>query len=212
MHALVLCHGTPPSQQLLDSCLQEADYFVAADGGALTARTYDRQPDVVIGDLDSFGPGDDEPFPVIFDGDQETNDLQKALAHALGEGARQGTVLGATGRRLDQTLKNLSVLKRFDGRFERLRLRDNHGDTFLLARHATLRVPEETLISLFPLSGRVTGVTTEGLAWSLDDETLENGVRDGSSNRAVAEKVVIRHESGDLLAFVAGDYLYQPAS
>lgn len=212
MHTLVLCQGTPPSRQLLESCLEEADYFIAADGGVHTAREYGRRPDVVIGDLDSFRPGGEEPFPVIYDGDQETNDLEKALAHALGEGARSGTVLGATGRRLDQTLKNLSVLKQFDGRYERLRLRDDHGDTFLLARHATLRVPEETLISLFPLSGRVTGVTTEGLAWSLLSETLENGVRDGSSNRAVAEEVVIRHESGDLLVFVAGEYLYQPGS
>lgn len=210
MHALILCHGTPPSLSLLDGCLEEADYFIAADGGALTAREYDRRPDAVIGDLDSFKPEEDEPFPVIFDGDQETNDLEKALGHALKEGADSATVLGASGRRLDQTLKNLSVLKRFDGRFNRLTFRDDHGDTFLLVRHSILRLPKETLISLLPLTGQVTGITTEGLAWPLESETLETGVRDGSSNRTVAEEVVIRYDSGDLLVFIAGEYHYEP--
>lgn len=206
MKTLVICNGTPPSRELFQRNLEEADLLIAADGGAHIALRYGHAPDVVTGDLDSYRPEGEEPFEVVENHDQETNDLEKALALALDRGAAESVIMAATGERVDQTLKNLSVLKRFDSRFRRLLIRDDHGDTFLLPRRASLRLPEETLVSLFPLSGRVTGITTEGLRYGLEDEALENGVRDGSSNRAAAEEVTIRYESGDLIAFIASEY------
>lgn len=206
MTILILCNGAPPSRRLFHQNLKEAEYFIAADGGGLIARRYQREPDVVVGDMDSYEPREEDPFPVIEEQDQETNDLEKALALALREGGREAVILGATGHRLDQTLKNLSVLKRFDDRFRRLLIRDDHGDAFLLPRRAELELPKGSLVSLFPLSGRVSGITTEGLRYGLEDEVLENGVRDGSSNRALKRTVRIEHETGDLLAFIASEY------
>lgn len=206
MKTLILCNGAPPSRRLFHRNLKEAEYFIAADGGGLIARRYQRHPDVVVGDMDSYEPREEDPFPVIENRDQQTNDLEKALELALREGGREAVILGATGLRLDQTLKNLSVLKRFDDRFGRLLIRDDHGDTFLLPRRAGLELPKGSLVSLFPLSGRVGGITTEGLRYGLEDEALENGVRDGSSNRAVSRTVRIQHETGDLLIFIASEY------
>lgn len=206
MKILVICNGSPPSRELFQRNLEESDLLIAADGGAHIALRHGHTPDVVTGDLDSYRPEGEEPFEIVKNRDQETNDLEKALALALDRGASESVIMAATGKRVDQTLKNLSVLKRFDSRFRRLLLRDDHGDTLLLPRRSRLRLPRGTLVSLFPLSGRVTGITTEGLRYGLDDEALENGVRDGSSNRAADEEVIIRYESGDLIAFIASEY------
>ncbi len=206
MKTLVICNGTPPSRELFQRNLEETDLLIAADGGAHIALRYGHTPDVVTGDLDSYRPKGEESFEVVENRDQETNDLEKALALGLDRGAAESVIMAATGKRVDQTLKNLSVLKRFDSHFRRLLIRDDHGDTFLLPRRTRLRLPEGTLVSLFPLSGRVTGITTEGLRYGLEDEALENGVRDGSSNRAAGEEVTITYESGDLIAFIASEY------
>ena len=108
-----------------------------------------------------------------------------------------------TGQRIDQTLKNLSVLKQFNDRFQTLVFEDNYGITRLIPPKFTDDIPLGTTVSLFPLSGRVEGIRTKGLKYQLKDEALENGVRDGSSNQVADTPVEIQYRSGDLLLFVA---------
>lgn len=199
---LILCDGIPPSRPLFEECREWADYFIAADGGGLVAKEFGSLPDAVIGDFDSYKPSNDEPFEVIFDPDQETNDLEKALSLASGENSTHIRILGGTGKRLDHTLKNLSVLKQFDSRFEKLCLKDDFGDTFLLPKKFSAKLPVGTDLSLFPLSGQVSGITTKGLKYPLHHERLENGVRDGSSNEVLESPVEISYRRGDLLIFI----------
>lgn len=202
MKGLILCNGLPPKYSLFSKHLKQADLFIAADGGGNTARDMGHLPEVVVGDLDSFERQADDNFEVIEDPDQETNDLEKALELAVARGLHEVVVLGVTGQRIDQTLKNLSVLKQFDDRFESLVFEDNFGKIFLLPRTFSAEIFPGTTVSLFPLSGRVEGIRTEGLKYPLRDEALENGIRDGSSNRVVDTPVTIEYCSGDLLIFI----------
>jgi thiamine pyrophosphokinase len=110
--------------------------------------------------------------------------------------------LGATGHRIDQTLKNLSVLKQFNEKFLEIHMVDNFGEIRLLPTEFKTELTTGTQVSLFPLSGKVTGITTQGLKYPLKNGTLENGVRDGSSNEVVESPVHITHTHGDLLMFV----------
>lgn len=200
---LILCNGDPPSEQLFQECRTYADYLIAADGGGNIALRLNAKPDVVIGDMDSFKNTKEHSFEVVFEPDQESNDLEKALKLAKKEQATHVDILGATGLRVDQTLKNLSVFKQFHSEFEELRLKDNFGEIRLLESPFKDEFEIGTLISLFPLSGKVSGITTKGLKYPLKDEALENGVRDGSSNEVVENPVRITHKKGDLLMFVA---------
>jgi thiamine pyrophosphokinase len=200
---LILCNGNPPRESLLRQYRAKSDYFIAADGGGNIARKFKLQPDVVIGDLDSYTNTNNEPFDIIHEPDQNANDLEKALAFAKRQQATHVHILGGTGQRLDHTLKNLSVLKQFHNQFHTLRMRDNFGETRLLNPTFTDDFSIGTQLSLFPLSGRVTGITTSGLKYPLEDDMLENGIRDGSSNEAIDNHVMITHKSGDLLLFVA---------
>jgi thiamine pyrophosphokinase len=121
--------------------------------------------------------------------------LQKGGSHIF--------ILGATGLRLDHTLKNLSVLKQFNNQFEDLYLIDNFGISLILPNSFSRELPIGTSVSLFPLSGKVTNITTTGLKYPLKDENLENGVRDGSSNTVANTPVTITYKEGDLLFFEA---------
>jgi thiamine pyrophosphokinase len=203
MKTLVICNGHPPSSDLFNQTYRWADYVVAADGGGNIALQLGGTPDVVIGDLDSFDKHNAHSFDIKHDPDQESNDLEKALEEARKQNATQVIVLGATGRHVDQTLKNLSVLKQFNSRFQSLIMRDEYHDIFVLPKSFSIDLPVGTGLSLFPLSGRADGIKTEGLLYPLNDETLENGVRDGSSNQVTAPHVRITYKRGDLLCFIA---------
>ena len=117
-------------------------------------------------------------------------------------GARSVTLLGATAgdwTSHSRTYRSWHSSLRIS---ETLLMRDDTGWMCLLPRDYHFSTREGTTVSLFPLSGRVEGIHTEGLAFALHDEPLENGVRDGSSNRATAPLVRIRHRSGQLLLMV----------
>lgn len=202
MKTLILCNGHPPTEELFWKSRKWAEFFIAADGGGNVARSFNSLPDVVVGDLDSFEHEADDPFEIIFDPNQEANDLEKALTIAQREQAREVMILGATGYRLDQTLKNLSVLKQFNPYFDHLFMKDDFGETFLIPPSFSISLPAGTLVSLFPLSGVVKGITTQGLKFPLKSEALQNGVRDGSSNEVTGSPVEITYKKGDLLLFV----------
>ncbi|MCG2588405.1 thiamine diphosphokinase [Rhodohalobacter sulfatireducens] len=199
MKAVIICDGDIPEKAKIERALSDADIFIAADGGVLRARELGFQPDIIIGDLDSYSITGQEKADVIKDEDQETNDLEKALSFALKKSANSAIVFGATGKRLDHTLKNLSVLLQFDSRFDSITFLDDYAELSVI--HSPFKESFEigTIISLFPLSGKVEGISTDGLKYPLNNEALENGVRDGSSNEAVEETVEIKFKKGDLL-------------
>jgi thiamine pyrophosphokinase len=202
MNVLVLCNGEPPPEKLFEDTLGWADLFIAADGGGNIARSLGAQPGYVIGDLDSYEAQPEEQTEVIHQTEQETNDLEKALTLAKRKGSTSVKVLAATGLRLDHTLKNLSVLKQFNEQFQEIIFIDAHGTIRLLPRRFSMELPLDTSVSLFPLSGKVTSITTKGLKYALNNEALENGIRDGSSNSVTSTPVTITHQDGDLLLFI----------
>lgn len=200
MKLIIVCAGELPVP--MDIGFADADALYAADGGAIKCLEAGIIPDKVIGDFDSFRPAEYPGLLVEHDPDQETNDLEKTLVRALRDGFTDVVVLGATGKRLDHTLKNLSVLKHYKHRFERLVYRMQDGWLYLSEGDITLSVRPGQIVSLFPLSGRVDGIITDGLKYPLYREPLENGVRDGSSNEATEYRARIQHRSGALVVMV----------
>lgn len=202
MNALIVCNGFPPSKTLIQKETEQTDLVIGADGGGNILLKAGFTPDVVIGDLDSFQESGRDNFQLILDKDQETNDLEKALGFAKNKGAENVTVLGAFGLRMDHSLKNLSVMKQFHSQFNQLVFKDAYFDAFLINSPFETSLPLKTTVSLFPLSGKVTGITTQGLKYPLQNESLINGIRDGTSNINVETKIKITFDSGDLLIFI----------
>jgi thiamine pyrophosphokinase len=164
-------------------------------------------PDLIIGDMDSL-PKEDQatlaalgcrfvPHPRA----KDETDLELALTYAVEQGAGEIVILGALGGRVDHTLANVLLLalpalagipvRIVDGNQELLLLRS--GDVVELQGQ-----PGE-LVSLLPLMGDAHGVTTAGLAWALEDDTLRFGYSRGVSNEMTTASAEIRVEQGYLL-------------
>lgn len=202
MHAVIVSNGFPPTKELLQVESANADILIGADGGGNRILEKGFVPDFVIGDMDSFQKTERDDFEVIYDSDQETNDLEKALNLAVKKGANTCHVLGAFGQRMDHSLKNLSVMKQFHPKFEKLIYRDEQFDAFVVGDQYSAKTEIGTTISLFPLSGAVHGISTQGLKYPLSSETLENGLRDGTSNETNEPEFSVKVEDGDLIVFV----------
>ncbi|MBD3617035.1 MAG: thiamine diphosphokinase [Gracilimonas sp.] len=201
MHAVIVSNGFPPTKELLKAEVASADLLIGADGGCITILKHGFAPDAVVGDLDSFEAPESPKFKVVYKPDQETNDLEKALNYAIEQGVKTCTVLGAFGRRMDHSLKNMSVLNKFHHSFNELIFRDDLFDTVLIEDTFSAKISVGNIVSLFPISGEVTGIHTEGLMYALKNENLKNGERDGTSNETITDEFSVQIEDGSLVIF-----------
>ncbi len=202
MQALIVCGGTPPSKNLLESEIEAADFTIGADSGGYVFLGFKHYPDVVIGDLDSFEYTNHEGVKVIHDPDQDTNDLEKALNHALHKGAKSCVVLGTLGKRIDHTIKNVSVLQQFLPKFDSIIFRDDYGDMFLTKSPFKPNYDLGTIISFFPVGTPITGFSSKGVKYPLSDSALVMGSQDGTSNEIISDEVEITFDEGFLGVFV----------
>lgn len=205
MRAVILGNGEPPSAGLFAEAMAGSPLLLAADGGANTAARLGRTPDYVVGDLDSVVAaglaGVAVERQVRVDADDTGTDLQKALHLARQLGVEEADLLGFTGRRVDHTLWNLSLLKTWGARM-RLRFLDDYCETRLIRSRVRFSAPLGQRLSLCPLAGPVAGVHTQGLRFPLHGEKLIPGGRDGISNEVIANPVEVRVADGDLLLVI----------
>lgn len=119
----ILCAGEFPGNPYVRESLMSSDVVICCDGAATSFMRF-RKPDFIVGDLDSLPESvrEDMSDRIFHIGEQESNDLSKAfrwICSLLRLGDRRSeppfsiTVYGATGKREDHTLGNISLLADF---------------------------------------------------------------------------------------------------
>lgn len=219
MRAIIFVNGDLPKPDAVRKLLRDDDYLIAADGGTRHALGLGLIPSVIIGDLDSLDsatlpnglrnlPTSNDAFQSLetldskiiqFPEDKDETDLELALLHARERGFDEILLIGALGGRIDQTLGNLALLS--DPAWEGIGVRVDDGEEeIFFARHQAQvegRVGE--IVSLIPWRGDVRIANTEGLRWSLQNETLYAHQTRGISNELTAENATVEIEDGLLL-------------
>lgn len=179
--------------------------IIACDGASDFLKSCGVIPDVIIGDLDSAKPETLKYFskkPVIIKKvfDQNKNDLEKAIIYALSKKFKLINIVGFGGKRLDHTLNNLSILKKFY-RKAKIKIYENGFVGEIIGKSAEFECRVGSVVSLIPLPKAV-GITTKGLEYPLKNGTLEFGVREGALNEAVESKIRISLTNGHLLVLI----------
>jgi thiamine pyrophosphokinase len=202
MQALIIANGERLDRRFVRKLSKRVDLVVCADGGADAARTYGIVPDIILGDLDSCSAAATMHYrtsPLLFIGDQNSTDLEKAISYCILRKCTSAAIVGATGSRIDHTTGSLGCFKKFRRRIT-LTLYDAEGETILIEKSIRLRTRPGERISLIPLQ-RCTGVTTKNLLYPLRNESLELGVREGISNVATSTSIRVTHLTGTLLLY-----------
>jgi thiamine pyrophosphokinase len=209
LHALIFANGSIRDGTFVQQTLQTfpSPLIIAADGGARMAiNHFNLQPDIILGDLDSLSEQEVasyrqqgvtiQPYPV----EKDETDLEIALKWAVAQGVTHIRVIGALGRRIDQTFGNVYLLALPDlaGTDTRLIAADQQLWLARPGQHTITGRTGDTL-SLIPVQGDVTGIRTEGLYYPLRDETLFFGPARGISNVFTAECATVTLATGLLL-------------
>ena len=112
--AVILADGDFPTNAIPLGILNKANYLVCCDGAGAKAIEHGIMPTAVVGDGDSL-PKDiksmlGDKFHYV--SEQDYNDLTKATRYVLATipTARRIAYIGATGKREDHTLGNISLM------------------------------------------------------------------------------------------------------
>jgi len=208
-HAIVLIGGNSVAPRVEPASL-EADVVIAADSGLHLAEALGLTVDVVVGDFDSVDPellaaaqaagATTEAHPA----DKDATDFELALLAARVRGADSITIIGGTGGRFDHAVANVLLLG--DAAFANISLRAHFGPATLtvIRDEATLADRIGSYVSLLPIGGPASGITTRGLRWNLDADTLTSGTSRGVSNEFAEPSARITVASGALLVVQPG--------
>lgn len=109
---VILANGEYPADGIASAILHAAKRVVCCDGAADTFIRNGGKPDAIVGDGDSLSADTRREYSAVtfFDSDQETNDLTKAFRFCQSHGYGGITILGATGKREDHAIANISLL------------------------------------------------------------------------------------------------------
>ena len=190
--------------------IPHARSVVAADGGLQRAHELGLAVDVVVGDLDSVTPdalaaAEAAGVRVVrHPPAKDATDLELALDEAVALGARRVLVVASAGGRLDHLLGSLLLLAA--ERYTALELDALVGEALVhvVRGGRTMHGAPGELLTLLPLGGPATGVTTVGLEYPLRGETLSPGTTRGVSNVFVEREARVALERGVLLAIRPG--------
>ena len=113
--AVILANGDYPTAEIPLGILNTGSYIVCCDGSADRYISEGNIPDIIIGDGDSISTGNRDLYKhlIVIDSDQETNDQTKAVKFLFDKGIKNIAIVGATGKRDDHSLGNISLLTEY---------------------------------------------------------------------------------------------------
>ena len=199
----IFCNGDKTSKKVYARYEKEIDYIICADGGSDKISHLNITPDVIIGDLDSISKKSLEIYKdckIIPRKDQDSTDLEKAITYAIKLKPGKILIFGAVGDRIDHTLTNLNMLKKFCNA-AKIEFITNKSKLFYINKPIELNEPAGTIISLVPL-GFVKAVTLTGFLYPLNKDDLEFGGRDGQSNLTNSGEQTIDFKKGELFVVI----------
>lgn len=199
---VILANGEFPKAELALSVLRNTGFLVCCDGATnqLTDKT-NLIPHAIVGDFDSVSEENMERFANILYhvAEQNTNDLTKAVNLCRSLGKKDITFLGATGRREDHALANISLLARYiDDQDSSFRIITDYGMFVAIQNDTEFESFVGQQVSLFNLS--TTAVTTTNLKYPLEKYVLPE-LWAGTLNESLAANFSLQVD-GKMIVFL----------
>ena len=190
------------------------DCMIAADSGMNFLYRNTIIPNIIAGDFDSvqseslaYFQGLNDVQVIKLNPVKDDTDTEFVIREAIRLGAKEITVLGATGTRLDHVLANVNLLGIGLEEGVSIQLIDKHNRIRMISDSLTIAKEEQfgNYVSILPVKGDVKGVTLEGMKYSLKDADMNSFSSLGVSNEIVAEIAKISVKQGVLLVIESRD-------
>ena len=190
------------------------DLMIAADSGMNFLHRNDIVPDIIAGDFDSakedsvaYFQGLNDVHVMKLNPIKDDTDTEFVIREAIRRGAKEITVLGATGTRLDHVLANVNLLGIGLEESVFINLVDKHNRIRMIDDSLEVKRAEQfgDYVSVLPVKGDAKGVTLKGMKYTLKEADITCFSSLGVSNEIVDETAKISVKQGILLVVESRD-------
>jgi len=198
---IILADGSFPIHEIPLGYLKNAERVICCDGSAENLLKAGIIPEAIVGDMDSLKKGIARRFSdrIYRDKSQETNDLTKAVKWCIKRGFAKIIILGATGKREDHTIGNISLLAEY--------VKD--ADVAMVTDTGIIRPFSESCkvssypgqqVSIFSIDPE-NGITSKGLKFPLKNRKIKNWWV-ATLNEAVGKSFSLEFNGGPVIVYL----------
>lgn len=173
-HVVILADGEFPRHRISLDILKNAQCVVCCDGAADKLLRFGREPDWIVGDLDSVSPETRVRFSdrAVKFFEQETNDLAKSFRFCLERKLAVSAIIGAAGAREDHFLGNLGQFAEAAVNFPGCRFYTDTGYFTCFCGQGSFDAPVGSQVSIFSFDPAAK-LNSSGLKYPLCDLQLK---------------------------------------
>jgi thiamine pyrophosphokinase len=199
---IILADGSFPEHEIPLGCLRNASRIICCDGAAGSLIKFGLEPFAIVGDCDSLNKEIFKKYHdrIFKDTGQETNDLTKAVMWAHGSGYDDLVIVGATGKREDHTIGNISLLAEYV-RMVRVIMVTDTGIFYPFLESCRVPSIKGQQVSLFSINPE-TEITSTGLMYPLQERKLRNWW-EATLNEAEGDNFELEFNDGSVIVYVA---------
>lgn len=196
---VIVGNGEFPTTPLTLKILKEATTVILCDGAANSYIKTGRNFDVIIGDGDSVSTEVMQNYAskIIINSDQETNDQTKAINFLDSKGITEVSIIGATGKREDHSLGNISLLIDYMQQGINAKIFTDYGVFIPVTGNAKVLVNPKQKVSIFNYN--CTEMSAIGLKYPI---RAFNALWQGTLNEALNNEIIIL-TNGQYLLYLA---------
>ena len=196
--AVIVAGGDFPTAPLPLEVLQSAPFVVCCDCAADRYIATGGVPDAIVGDGDSISAANRKNYAHLLHviSEQETNDQTKAVRFLMERGKRRIAIVGATGRREDHTIGNISLLIEYARAGGDVCSFTDHGMFIPCNGTTTHKCRKGQQVSIFSITAK--DLSAEGLLYPIYDF---NNWWQGTLNECTGDEFTI-NAKGEYLLFI----------
>ena len=198
---VIVADGVFPEHDIPLSYIRNAERIICCDGSMKNLINAGYIPEAIVGDMDSLTEDlsvrfADRIFP---DDNQVTNDLTKAVRWCSESGYKDLAIVGATGKREDHTIGNISLLAEYIKDVNIIMVTDTGLILPFLKSSAISTFPGQQ-VSIFSIDPD-TEITSTGLRYPLLRTKLRNWWF-ATLNEALGESFSLEFSGGRVIVYL----------
>ncbi|MFV0520585.1 MAG: thiamine diphosphokinase [Lachnospirales bacterium] len=199
MEYYIFVNGYIKDYDIIKNILKKDSFFIACDGGLGHLDKLGINPNLLIGDFDSIDLNILSKYSEVekleYPTDKDFTDLELALEYLKKIKVKSAYILGGTGGRLDHTLGNIFLLKKFYEYGIELKIIDEIQEIFFIKGSKNFTGYEGKYLSIIPLEDIVCH-SSFGLKYQLENLSFTLGDTLSISNIVVDDFVEIKLKKG----------------
>lgn len=200
-NTVIVADGTFPTHEISLGYLKNAGRIICCDGSTENLLKAGFEPEAIVGDMDSLKDEIAYRFAdrIFIDESQETNDLTKAVIWCCKMSYNDIVIVGATGKREDHTIGNISLLTDY-AKDINVKMVTDTGIFLPFLKSCLVSSFPGQQVSIFSIDPE-TEISSQGLRYPLDMEKIKNWWV-ATLNEALGDSFTLEFNHGRVIVYL----------